>query len=311
MKWLFSALAVLVAAVVTAAAGAGSATTLPTPQTFASWQKVGDGSFVESIAYGKDGHVYASRTIWGATNTGEIDRVPLTGGPVRAVASFDAGETGMFLGLALDERNNLYVTYASGSESVPSAVFRVEGSGRLTPVLYLPDAGFPNGLAARDGYLYVTDSALGAIWRGKIGPKPATETSPWMLDDALAPVSEIGIDGIAFRGPTMYVTQYDLGQILVAHLNGNGTAGPLQTLADDPALVTADGIAFDPLGNLWVTVNEGRLAYVTHTGTVVVAADGVPWLDYPTQVVFGARGMYVANGSFDPGMPSIVGWRIR
>jgi sugar lactone lactonase YvrE len=309
MKWLFVVLAACVVATgAVAASGTAAPNALPGPQTIASWPFVQpDGSFAESMAYGSDGHLYVSHTIWGQTDVGEIDRVPLTGGPVRTVATFDAG-VGMFTGLAIDERNRMYIAFPSFSDAVPSAIMRVEGSGRLTPVLYLPSSVFPNGLVFHGGYLYVTDALLGVVWRAQLGSKPVTETVPWLSDPALAPVTELGPDGIAFSGSTMYVSQYDRGEILTSVVAPDGSPGPLHVLASDPALVTVDGIAFGPDGNLWVTVNENRLAYVTAAGTVVVVADGVPWLDYPTQVVFGPRGMYVVNGSYSVGAPSVIGW---
>jgi sugar lactone lactonase YvrE len=198
---------------------------------------------------------------------------------------------------------------------VRTAVLRVGADGRLTPVLYLPSEAFPNGLAFSGNYLYVTDPALGAIWRVKLGGAPETQTVPWLQDPALAPVKDLGTDGIAFRGNTLYLTQYDRGQILTTTVARDGSAGPLQVFAQDRALITADGIAFDPHGNLWVTVNghypsdSGSIAMVTPDGAARVPADNTPWLDYPTQPVFaGSFGLYVANGSFDNGTPSVVHW---
>ena len=187
----------------------------------------------------------------------------------------------------------------------------VEPDGRLTPVLYLPSEAFPNGLAFSGNYLYVTDPDLGAIWRVKLGGAPVTQTVPWLQDPALAPVKALGVDGITFRGNTLYVTQYDRGQILTTTVGRDGSPGPLQVFAKDRALITADGIAFDPLGNLWVTVNgptSGRIVVVLPvTGRVVVLADQPAWLDYPTQPVFVfPLTLYVSNGSYNNGAPSVI-----
>lgn len=306
MKWIAS-IAIAAALAVSGAASAFAATSTATPSTIVSWPFADPyGSFAESMALGSDGHLYVSRTIWGDTSdVGVIERVSLTGGPVREVARIDAGY-GLVAGLAVDPQNRLYVAVASFDDTVPTAVYRVEGSGRLAPVLYLPTGAFPNGLAFYGGSLYVTDPDAGAIWRARLGASPVTLTTPWLTDPALAPGATLGPDGIAFRGSTMYVTQYDRGQILTAVIAADGTPGSLHVLVDDPALVTADGVAFDSVGNLWVTVNDNRLAYVTSAGAVVVAAEGVSWLDYPTQIVFGPRGAFVVNGSFDNGEPSIV-----
>lgn len=321
MKWLLHAVAVTVlATAITSSAGTtarAAVAAVPAPQTLASWTTDPFGSFAESMTLGKDGALYVSRTIWGEdTNVGEIDRVPLDGGPVTALVSGADTGYGLFTGVASDPEGRLYVAVASFIDGSPTGVMRVEPNGKLKPILELPTGAFPNGLAFFDGDLYVTDPLLGAIWRVQVtGKKPILQTEPWLVDPALAPVTDLGPDGIAFRGRTMYVTQYDRGQILTATIARDGTPGTLHVFADDPALVTADGVAFDRSGNLWVTVNgdgaadHGRIALVTRAGGVVVLADNTPWLDYPTQPVLTQSGLYVSNGSFGNGLPSVVGWQ--
>jgi sugar lactone lactonase YvrE len=313
----------LLAAVLTTVAFSGvssvsaaSTSVLPSPQTVTSWPFVPlSGSFVESMAF-SGGNLYVSHTTWGETaDTGAIERVPLNGGPPTPIVSgIDAGY-GLLTGVAFDPQGRLYVAVAAFSDTVRTAVLRVGADGRLTPVLYLPPDAFPNGLVFSGNYLYVTDSDLGAIWRVKLGGAPVTQTVPWLRDPALAPVKAFGANGIAFRGNTLYVTQYDRGQILTSTIARDGMPGALHVFADDRALVTADGIAFDPFGNLWVTANghypsdSGRIVTVMPDGSVRVLADNMPWLDYPTQPVFaGPFGLYVANGSFNNGTPSVVRW---
>ena len=321
MKWflrsgLFAAVLATVALGGVGAASAASTSVLPSPETIQSWPFVAPyGSFVESMAFG-GGALYVSHTTWGVTaNVGTIERVPLNGGaPTPIVSGIDAGY-GLLAGLAFDPQGRLYVAVAAFSDTVPTAVLRVGADGRLTPVLYLPPEAFPNGLAFSGNYLYVTDPDLGAIWRLKLGGAPETQTVPWLQDPALAPVKALGADGIAFRGNTLYVTQYDRGQILTTTVGRDGSPSPLQIFARDRALIKADGIAFDPRGDLWVTTNghypsdSGSIVTVAPTGTVGVVADNMPWLDYPTQPIFaGAFGLYVANGSFNIGTPSVVHW---
>jgi hypothetical protein len=303
-----------------AATGFGTASAAPkpiptSPETVASWPFAAPyGSFAESMAFAGNA-LYVSHTTWGeTTNTGAIERIPLRGGtPTTIVSGIDTGY-GLLAGLAFDPQGRLYVALAAFSDSTPTAVLRVGENGQLTPVLYLPSDAFPNGLAFSGNYLYVTDPDLGAIWRARLGSAPLTQNVPWLQDPALAPVRGLGTNGIAFRGNTLYVTQYDLGQILTSTLATDGSPGPLHVFAQNRALITADGIAFDPLGNLWVTVNgshndSGSIVVVTPLGAVHVVADNPAWLDYPTQPVFaGTLGLYVANGSFNNGTPSLVRW---
>lgn len=295
---------------------AASTSVLQPPETVASYSFVAPfGSFAESMAFA-GGALYVSHTTWGSTtNTGAIERVPLSGGaPTTVAAGIDTGN-GLLAGVAFDPQGRLYVAVAAFSDTVRTAVLRVGDGGRLAPVLYLPSEAFPNGLAFSGGYLYVTDPDLGAIWRVRPGGGPVYQTVPWLQDPALGPVKGLGVDGIAFRGNTLYATQYDRGQILTTTVARDGSPGPLQVFAKDRALVTADGIAFDPLGRLWVTVNghypsnSGGIVVVTPGGSVRTLAADMPWLDYPTQPVFaGPSGLYVANGSFDLGTPSVVRW---
>ena len=312
----------LVGAVVAAVVAAGLSTAsaapkpvMPTPQMVASWPFVAPyGSFAESMAFAGSA-LYVSRTTWGeTTNTGTIERIPLTGGkPSTIVSGIDTGY-GLLAGVAFDPQGQLYVALAAFSDSVRTAVLSVGEDGQLTPVLYLPSDAFPNGLAFSGNYLYVTDPDLGAIWRARLGRAPVTQTVPWLRDPALAPGKGLGVDGIAIRDNTLYLTQYDRGQILTSTLAADDSPGPLHVFAQDRALVTADGIAFDSLGNLWATVNgshndRGSIVVLTPQGGVRVLAENPSWLDYPTQPIFaGSLGLYVANGSFNNGAPSVIHW---
>lgn len=314
MKRIARALVLVTVSVAVAAGAAVGArsTAISTPRTIASWPFTEPyGSFAESMALGRDGYLYVSRTIWGEeTNVGMIERVAPSGGASAVVAGpIDVGG-GLIAGLAFDATGQLYVAVATFSSQDPPGVARVGPNGSLTRVLTLPADSFPNGLAFHDGYLYVTDASLGAIWRVRPGNTPVAPQQPWLNGPALAPDTGLGPNGIVFRGRTLYFTHYDRGQILAVDVLPNGTPGPLRTFAADPALVTADGIAFDLFGDLWVAVNSptsGRLAVVLPTGRVFVPVDQPAWLDYPTQPVFGfPLTLYVVNGSFDNGAPNVI-----
>ena len=97
----------------------------------------------------------------------------------------------------------------------------------------------------------------------------------------------------------------------------DGTHGALKVLCRRPELKSADGIAFDLLGRLWVATNgidetvSGGLCRVSADGCVTQLAQNPTWLDYPTSPVFGATcatrtTLYVANGSYNNGAPNII-----
>jgi sugar lactone lactonase YvrE len=302
MTWFGRVLLLGALAVGVAALGAHAAGTTPSfPRVVTSWPEA-PGSFAEGMTADTHGVLYVTRTVWGATvDTATIERIAPDG---THTAVFGPYETpGLLAGLAWDH-GQLYVANATFGDG--NGVARVNPDGTLTTVLALPPEAFPNGLAFHDGWLYVTD-AYGAVWRVQPGgPMP---TEPWFAGPEIAPVSALGPDGIAFRGDTLYVTSYDQGLIVTLGVLPDGTAGPAHVFASSKWLVSADGIAFDPAGTLWVAVNSpghGRLVTVSPAGAVDVRTTDTAWLDYPTQPVFAHGQLYVENGSYKHGLPNVI-----
>jgi sugar lactone lactonase YvrE len=120
----------------------------------------------------------------------------------------------------------------------------------------------------------------------------------------------IRANGIAFRGSQLYASVSDAGRRVRVAARQDGSAGPLRVVLERGTLRrSADGIAFDPAGNLWIVTNGAN------TGRVPVLANGeltavggqYAWLDYPAMPVFGPSGtLFVENCSFLLGTPSIV-----
>ena len=270
------------------------------------------GSFAESLALGPDGSLYASLTTWGdEADSGQIVAIsPSTGAKTPFGESIDVG-LGLLTGVAFDQSGNLYVAEAF---SDTPGVFRVPANGPPTQVLALPSESFPNGVAFHDGYLYVTDSSLGAVWRSN--PSVLSSPSePWLEDALLMPGSGprdhgIGANGIAFRGDWLYVSVSDGARIVRAAVLPDGSAGPLEVVLERATLRSADGIAFDASGNLWITTNgpnRGQLLKLGVNRKLELVATQANWLDYPAMPVFGPSGsLFVENGSFELGTPSIV-----
>jgi len=322
MKWVMRAL--LFAALTSAFAAIGTTAGASNPrlnaQVVASWPFTEPyGSFAESMALGPNGFLYVSRTVWGDEhNYGYVERFRPSGAAHSVVAGpIDLGAWELLTGIAFDPQGHLYVTVAPFLDeglALAPGVLRVESNGTLTRVLTLPVSSFPNGLAVHGGYLYVADSS-GPIWRVPLNGTPQTPAAPWLDDPALAPgASGLGANGVAFRGERLYVTSYDQGRIVTVDVAPNGAPGAPATFASDPALVDADGIAFDWLGNLWVAVNgpgHGHVVVVAPGGRLVSFANDAPELDYPTQPVFVSPfALAVENGSFADGAPGVVGYSV-
>jgi sugar lactone lactonase YvrE len=308
-----------------AAAGPGR-TCAPTPGTIATFSPGEWGAFAEGMAANSHGTLFVSLTTWGyyddttaESNFGEVWKVVPGRDPVR-LANMDLSPYGMLLGVAVDRCDRVYVAaYDMESGLTPNGVYRLEGDGSLTQVVALPEGAWPNGMAFHDNRLYITDTALGAVWRVRLGCGSVSPTEPWLQDDLLAPgdpsqdetASGLGANGLAFRGDDLFVGVYDAGRIVRVHVRDNGSHAKPAVVCERPELKTADGMAFDLAGGLWITTNmgttgvspSGALYTLAPGGRLMAVADDPGWLNYPTTPVFGAtRGtsctLFVENGAY-------------
>lgn len=261
------------------------------------------GAFPESLAVDGQGNLYVSLGF-----IGEVVKVTPTG-QQQPVASLSVG-AGLLTGLAFDPAGNLYVADATFEASpTPPGVFRIGAGGVVTRVATLPAGSFPNGLAFHDGYLYISDSSLGEIWR----LAPGEDATLWLENSLLAPKfsTGIGANGLAFWRGSLYVAVADSGMIVRVPLTSGGKAGTPVVAAQAPLLRTADGIAFDVQGNLYITVNDNRLVRLAPDGGLTQLAAKNDGLVYPTMPAFGTTPatrttLYITNGALLNGTPDIV-----
>jgi sugar lactone lactonase YvrE len=282
------------------------------------------------MAADSHGNLYASLTKWGyydpadettaESNIGEVWKVAPGRHPT-LVAQAELTPYGMLAGVAVDSRDRVYVAvYDTTSGPTPNGVYRLEGDGRLTQVVALQEGAWPNRLAFHESRLYITDTALGAVWRVRLGCGVASPTEPWLWHDSLAPgdpkgdetVSGLGADGLAFRGDDLFVGVYDFGRIVRVHVRDDGSHSKPTVVCERAELKTADGMAFDLAGGLWITTAmgtttgaspSGALYRLAPGGKLMKVADDPGWLNYPTQPVFGttlrtAFTLYVENGAY-------------
>jgi sugar lactone lactonase YvrE len=290
-----------------------------------------DNTFAESLAIDSHGTMYVSKTVWGATpdssNTGRIVRVAPTGERSGFGPRLHLGPTGMLLGVAIDARDRVYVARYDFGGTAQSEIDRV-AAGRVRPVATLPLGAWPNGLAFHEGRLYVGDAALGALWRFRPAAPVRDLTRPWVHSRLLAPArgEDIGVNGLAFWRDTLYAVNSTRGTLLRVTQGPKGHPGAVLRVTTQARLHTADGIAFDGRGRLWVTVNgSGKLGArphgqcllrLTRTGTVQQATKDARWMNYPTMLVRGRtagthRTMFLTNGAFNGGRATLVSFRIR
>jgi sugar lactone lactonase YvrE len=322
---ILAALALALLAAGAAAAGPGRACA-PAPVPIATFSPGDWGAFAEGMAADSHGNLYVSLTVWGyydeeiaESNFGEVWKVAPGHDPVR-LARADLSPYGMLLGVAVDRCDRVYVAaYDMASGLTPNGVYRLRSDGSLTQVVALPAGAWPNGMAFHDGRLYISDPALGAVWRVRLGSGVASPAAPWLQDDLLAPgdpsqdesMYGLGADGLAFRGDDLFVGVYDFGRIVRVHVRDNGSPGRPTAVCERPELQTADGMALDLAGGLWITTNggttgaspSGALYRLAPGGRLTTVADDPGWLNYPTTPVFGRSPsarctLFIENGAY-------------
>jgi sugar lactone lactonase YvrE len=314
------------------------AKTLFQPTVVTNWDPAPYGIFAESMAADSHGDLFVSSTTWGYfdeytadPNIGDIWKVTQDG--TTRVGTIDLTPYGMLVGVAIDRSDRVYVGVIDFApdyglpRGIGSGVFRLDAGGKFTRVASLPDGTWPNGLAFHKGRLYITDSVLGAVWRVNVDDGVASPMSPWFQSSLLAPAdaTSLGVNGLAFKGNTLYTVVYDTGRIVKVPLRSNGEPGTPSVLCRRPELQTGDGIAFDVLGRLWVVTNgssvtpDGGLWRVASDGDITRMANDPGWLNYPSMPVFGrtpstATTLYILNGAYydfvDGSAPDLISLQV-
>ena len=267
--------------------------------------------FAESMASYPDGRFVVSVTTCNAACTHDYGRLWLVArdGSRRTFGPRFDIPTGILTGVAADSAGRVYVGYDSGARRPRPGVMRVSPDGSVARMMTLPVGAFPNGVTLAGGRLLVSDSANGAIYVGS-ATRPSTPAKPWFQSRLLLPGADpsmaIGANGVAVRDGSVYVASWARGLVLRIRTTSTGQASTASVLARGPRLVEADGIAFDRLGRLWVTVNTGALLVVDPSGRVTRVPLPAGTLDYPTQAIARGDDVYVLNGSFDNSTPNLL-----
>ncbi|MFF3689736.1 hypothetical protein [Streptomyces sp. NPDC002187] len=255
----------------------------------------------ENFALAPDGTAYV--TFAKARQVAAVSR----GGSVRILATLpepaDGGVHTPALGFPLTtgivraHDGTLYFLYATGTADL-TGVWRLRQGGRPQRIAALPAVGLPNGLAldARTRTLYVTDSALGTVWRV---PTSGGTATAWSTDPALAPAGFLGANGLKIHNGAVWVTNLDKGTIFRIPILANGRAGTARVIAT--GLTGIDDFAFTGHGDDQIiaalnTVNQVALIRPdgTHT-TVLTAADG---LQGPTSIALRSDTVYVMSAAY-------------
>ncbi|MFO0639138.1 MAG: SMP-30/gluconolactonase/LRE family protein [Polyangiaceae bacterium] len=234
-----------------------------------------------------------------------LGRILETGsdGATRTYATIPpGGRDGYLTGLVFDAAGNLYAAATrnrpDASATMPGIYKIPPGGGAVTKLFAsAPKMTFPNGLAFDDGgRLYVTDSAVGIVFR--VAADGATEE--WAkgaaLEGSVACRSDLpfpmGANGIVFARGAAYVLNTSKGSLVKIPVLPDGRAGEPSAVFEDCGYVGLDGIARDTAdGTLYVAQNglPGRVFSWSEGLGVRPLFDGAP-LDGPASLEVGVFG---------------------
>ncbi|UCH26276.1 MAG: SMP-30/gluconolactonase/LRE family protein [Trueperaceae bacterium] len=227
----------------------------------------------EGVTWGPDGHVYAggeAGQIYCITLDGEVTEVGSTGG--------------FILGLCLDAQANVYacdLNHKAVMRITPAGEVSTYSSGAPERKLAVPN--YP--VFDAQGNLYVSDSG---DWKGNNGClfriRPGGSTGVLTSELSQFP------NGLALSpdGAYLYVVLSNTASVVRAALDEDGGIGPPETVVELPKTVP-DGLAFDALGNLYISCYTPDIVYRLSSGgdlQVVVEDWESTLIASPTNIAF-------------------------
>jgi sugar lactone lactonase YvrE len=190
--------------------------------------------YSEGVAVDASGNLYVSLSY-----IGEIRRIAPDGSQ-STVARLHVGG-GYVLGLAVAPDGAVYAAVPATPQKA-LGLWRIQ-DGVATRVAGLDPKGFPNDVAIDGaGNVYVSDSALGAVWK----VSPTGVAAIWIQDPLLEgdrTAFGFGANGLELRDGALYVNNTSKGSIVRIPIQADGTAGQPEVFFQDSVLIGADGLA--------------------------------------------------------------------
>lgn len=279
------------------------------------------GELPEGITIDRTGNVYVSvgYPFWFPVEEsfGEIWQIS-PDGETTVLAAFSGGPAAA--GLVVSPYRDLYFAYPNPMDPETNGVYHLK-VGENQP-LRLPGSeniGLANGLAINPTDMYVSDSALGAIWRI---PRNGT-AELWLQHEWLAgcdpETDPVGANGVALRPieKSLYVASTSRGLLLRIPILSDRSAGEPGIVAGiddcDPEfdeLDGIDGIALDVDGNVFaLLVMQHKLVRIDpRNGSSTVLATEEDGLFNPASVAFGSNddrtSVFLTNFALLPPAPT-------
>jgi hypothetical protein len=231
----------------------------------------------------------------GFAATGQIKAVSLADDTVSEFATVPAppANKGFVTGITQSAAGDLYVGAATlDPAAYQAAIYKIPAKGGAVTAPFATDATMtlPNGLVFdAAGNLFVTDSALGAIFKISADGKTVSNwiTDPLLHGDPAAanPCKSVlgvplGANGLALSNQAFYVANTDKASLIKIPIKPDGTAGVAVAFStSDPVtclpLLGADGLTADADGSLFVAGNGGNsLVHVGLDGKANVLSQG-------------------------------------
>lgn len=260
---------------------------------------------VESITADRRGVLYLPDRV--SNNTLRVDPQsprPVVVGKIAARTVDGKTVQPMPGGIALDAKGDLYVAAGPFGEVVRIAAADLNPAQPGVAQTFATGMPGANGIAFDPlGNLYVSGGASGIVYRvgasgGAAQAVAHIEKNVRTLADGKTQQSIVA-NGLEFDGMgVLHVADTSRGAVWKVAMGADGKAAKPVLLAQSPLLEGADGMAFDPSGNLWVTANElNAMVSVSPSGAVKTVARNSSQgpLEFPSAVVFVGKRAYVSN----------------
>lgn len=258
------------------------------------------GELTEGVAVDKRGDVFVS-----VTPLGQIRKYEPDGSEIMRVQLVPPGSGIGLAGLAVDAPGSLYVAAITFSQAT-QGVYKVSRDGSFTRLPGTGAIGFANGVTLdKRGNVYVTDTARGAVWRV---PADGGTAHVWFESPLIQGTGAfqfgfpLGANGIAYRQNEVVVGNTEGARLVRIAIEPDGSAGSVSVLAESPALLGVDGIAFDVHGNVWAAViAQSTIVRVSPSGVVTTVATAADGLDWASSIAFGKNGdLWAVNYAIGP-----------
>jgi sugar lactone lactonase YvrE len=267
------------------------------------------GEFPESVVSDRVGNVYASLT----GDRGEIRRFTRDG-DMTTHFELDPAPVESFgiLGLATDGGFRIYAAVASFNP-LTHGVWRIGRTGEGFRIPGTEQIRMPNDLVFdRRGFLYVTDTIEGSIWRigknnGDGRPVERWVQDPLLMGDGSAERAvPLGANGIALGRHKLFVAVTERAHVVSIDIQRDGSAGAVEIFASHPDLFSVDGLTTDRDGVLYGAIVSlageglGRIMRILPDDAPEAVLGPEDGLQFVTNLDFGSHGpdrdtLYVAN----------------